>query len=189
MDKDNIIDVADITLVVKKIMSTSASRNQRAIVENNDMLGIMAMENGRITLNLTTVDQYVASQFDVVVPSGASIYGVESSTDGQEIAYNKIASNRYRIVVYSLDNKAFAGEANFLTIKSDVTYSDISIQNPMFITQSGELHYLNTQTTGINDITSNATKQNTYAIDGRKMKGVNLSKGVYVINGKKHVVK
>ena len=189
MDGDGIIDVADITLVVNVIMGGDSNSAKNAPVKRTGLLDLATSKDGQFTLSLTDAQQFVASQFDIVVPSEISITGVELGSKEHTAICKKIAPNRYRVVAYSLDNNALS---DFLSIKTDGGVGNISIDNALFVTKNGERYYSNateSHTTGIENVAKETTKRDVYTIDGRKINGEKLSKGVYIINGKKQVIK
>ena len=194
VDKDGVIDVADITLVVNIIMQANAS--QSPAYANSIFTGLKLAElgDGKVVMNILEGNNYVASQFDVVVPIGASICDISLNSNvanSHEIKYNKIGSNRYRVVVYSSNNNIFGNNGELLTITTSNT-GTVSVENAVCVTNSGmKIGYANTesQTTGIKNISTVVDNSSVYSIDGREVKQKNLSKGIYIINGKKHVVK
>jgi hypothetical protein len=110
-----------------------------------------------------------------------------------EVRYNQIGSNRYRVVVYSSNNNAFENNSgDLLTIKTNSNSNKVSVENMVCVTSSGVKYgYTNTKsnTTGIRSITTANNNHAIYSIDGREVNQKNLSKGMYIINGKKLVVK
>ena len=80
----------------------------------------------------------------------------------------------------------------YLNIKTDGGISSISIENALFVTKNGERYYSNTidsYATGIDNVATKNAKRDIYTIDGRKINDGKLQKGVYIVNGKKYVVK
>lgn len=196
VDNDGVIDVADITLVVNIIMQANGSQAPAYINGVLEGLKLADLGNGKLALDVPVSSQYVASQFDVIVPSGSSISGISLNADivnSHEVIYNKIGSNRYRVVVYSPSNNGFDNiSGNLLTIETNGNSDKISVENMVCVTSSGMKYgYTNTEshTTGIKSITTANNNHAIYTIDGRKVKLQNLSKGMYIINGKKFVVK
>ena len=196
VDGDGIIDVADITLVVNIIMQANGSQAPAYVNGVLTGLSLADLGSGKAALNVPTSSQYVASQFDVIVPSGSSITDISLNADivnTHEVRYNQIGSNRYRVVVYSSNNNTFENNSgDLLTIKTNGNSDKISVENIVCVTSSGVKYgYTNTKsnTTGIRSITTANNNHAIYTIDGRKVKQQNLSKGMYIINGKKLVVK
>lgn len=189
VDGDGIIDVADITLVVNIIMAGDSNSGKNAPMKRADLLDFATSMDGLFTLSLTDAQQFVASQFDIVVPSEISINEVELGSKEHTAICKKIAPNRYRVVAYSLDNNALS---DFLNIKTDGGVGNISIDNALFVTKSGERYYSNateSHTTGIDTVAKEAALRDVYTIDGRKINDKKLSKGVYIISNKKYMVK
>lgn len=197
MDEDGSIDVADITLVVNKIMSAETTSPVVPNDISHQEMKITATNNSNYLMNLPNAEQYVSSQFDVIVPVGMEINDIVlkgDQPDNHQITYRKIDTNRYRVIAYSLSNNVFANtEADdFITISTNGSNGAIIIENVMFATDKGEKHYFAgsySQPTGLTEISNGLNPNRVYTIDGKAITTESLSKGMYIINGKKQLVK
>ena len=195
VDGDGVIDIADITHVINIIMNANAS--QIPVFDIGKLTGLELADSGygESVLIVSSCSRYVASQFDVIVPSGSCISDISLNANilnSHEVIYNKIASNRYRVMVYSTNNNAFDNNSdNLLTIRTNGN-TDFYIDNMVCVTSSGmKFGFAGTSShaTDIKTTITDTNKCSIYSIDGREVKKKNLSKGLYILNGKKYIVK
>lgn len=196
MDEDNIIDVADITLVVKAIMKSkpSSSRMMEDAVNTSDNLSLVSMGNGQYSINLSNQDAYVASQFDIKIPEGSTITLKKSGRCyNHQLSYERIAKDTYRVVIYSLKNETYTGnEGNLLTITTEGATEGIALENVLFIKEGYDKALFGTipVTNGIQAVNMDKAEYSIYTIDGRRLaSGSMLSKGLYIVNGKTVIIR
>ena len=194
VNEDGEIDVADIALVVSIIMTSEVKPAQEFFTTNE--IEVYESSQGNYTMSLPSINQYAASQFDLIVPSGTSVQEIslnENQLQDHQLTYTKIGDNRYRVIVYSPKNNTFASNTdNLLTIMTSNGNSPIEIENAVFATNLGEKHNFDTtwsQATGINGIIAGKHGRSVFTLDGRSISPYRLSKGIYIINGEKHIVK
>ena len=205
MNNDNDINVTDVVMVVQIILSSNTANARRMMAKDemstdNDKLTLIVNGDNTLSLNLENQGNYVAAQFDINITDGQKLNGI--TLNGKRcsehmLTYSEIGTNLYRVMVYSLANNSFDGnDGELLNISIDGG-GDITIDNILFVTESQKekrFSLLSRGTTGIEIIKTADTKADIYTIDGRlvriKAESTNgLAKGVYIINGKKHVVK
>ena len=192
---DGDVNVTDIVLVVNIIMAagsnSSRSEIDMAITTANDRL---TLTDGR-SLRLENEGDYVAAQFDVRVSDGQTIDDISLNSlrsSRHLLTYAKTGDNLYKVVVYSLDNSTFDGhEGELLSIRVSGIGS-VEIDNIVFVTTgNAEKHFapLGGTATGLKAIDNlQFTIDNCYDLQGRRVTNVS-KKGVYIVNGKKHVVR
>ena len=190
VDGDGVIDVADITHTVSIVMNSASYQNQLVNIENIDKPVLTNWGNGTFSLLMEEAQQYVASQFNIIVPKGTIINSIELDIDNHEIEYKKIATDKYCVVVYSLDNRSLSGDTNVLfIINTNNADSEISIEKNIFVTLEGKRYYCESITTDIRNISSDKTNSNVYTLEGKTIKKGGLFKGVFFKNGKKILMK
>ena len=99
-------------------------------------------------------------------------------------------------MVFSLENQAYEGNDGELLTISVSGSGQVELDNILFVTEAQtEVCFapLNSQTTGISNIKT-IPISDIYSIDGRILKRQTsstsgLAKGIYIINGKKHIVR
>ena len=201
MNGDGEVNVTDIVKVFSIIMSTNNARQRAFVVEStdNDRLTMVESENHALSLCLNNESGYVASQFDIHLSAGQTLEGIilnSIRSKDHVLTYTKTNDNTYRVVVYSLDNQSYTGNnGELLSIHVSGTGS-VDIDNILFVTSGQNEKWfasLHSYTTGINAV-KDIKAMDIYSIDGRLVrKQVNntndLKKGVYIVNGKKQVVR
>jgi len=189
--------------VVSLIMSSSNNAPRRAYVAemvDNDQLEMTNNDNQTLSLNLQNDGSYVASQFDVVLSAGQTLESIQLNSkrmENHQVIYAKIADNRYKVVIYSLNNATYNGHNGELLHIKVAGSGDVSVEDILFIT-AGQMEKwfspLRRGTTGISVTAKQAERMDIYSTDGRLIRKQaestdGLKKGLYIINGRKVVVK
>ena len=203
MNDDGEVNVSDIVKVVSLIMSSSSNAPRRAsVVEivDNEQLEMTCNDNQTLSLNLQNEGSYVASQFDIVLSAGQTLEGIQLNSrrmENHQLTYAKTDDNRYKVVIYSLNNAAYKGQSGELLNIKVAGSGDVSVEDILFVT-AGQMEKrfppLHRGTTGISVITNEAETMDIYTIDGRLIRKQakstdGLEKGLYIINGKKQIVR
>lgn len=201
LNEDGEVNVTDIVKIVTIIMSANNARHRASVVEliDNDRLTLVENENHALSLCLNNESGYVASQFDIHLSAGQTLESIMLNSIRSKdhvLTYTKTNNDTYRVIVYSLGNQAYTGNnGELLSIQVSGTGS-VDIDNILFVTSGqNEKRFasLHSYTTGINAV-EEVKNMDIYSIDGRLVrKQVNntndLKKGVYIVNGKKQVVR
>jgi len=201
LNEDGEVNVTDIVKVVSIIMSTNNARQRAPMVEStdHDRLTLVENENHVLSLCLNNESSYVASQFDIHLSGSQTLEGIMLNSIRSKdhvMTYTKMDGNTYRVVVYSLGNQAYSGnQGELLSIQVSGT-GNIDIDNILFVTTGQDekrFASLQSSTTGINAVKEIET-MDIYSIDGRLVRKQanntnDLKKGIYIINGKKQVVR
>ena len=199
---DGDIDVADVVLVIDAILG-KATLHRAATVDGE--VGAIALSafnanSSSFDLSLTNPTAYTAFQMDVTLPMGVSLEKAQLTgrgTDSHHLSISQTGEGRYRIVGVSMGNEALNGNAgNLLNVAlqcNGQVSGSVSVDNIVFVTPNGVRHELTGVDsfgafTGISDVRMSDTKAEAYDLQGRKLNG-KTSKNVYIINGKKTVVK
>lgn len=203
VNEDGEVNVTDIVKVVSIIMSSSNNAPKRAAVAemvDNDQLEMTSKDSQTLSLNLQNEGSYVASQFDVVLSAGQTLESIQLNSKRMEhhqMTYTKTGDNRYKVVIYSLNNAAYKGQSGELLNIKVAGSGDVSVEDILFVT-AGQMEKnfppLRRGTTGISVTTKQAETMDIYSIDGRliskQAKSTDgLEKGLYIINGKKQIVR
>ncbi len=199
LNKDGEVDITDISLTVPLVMTADLSRIINRTITNDDQLIIKETEDNSLSLFLDNTTGYVASQFDVVTSPGQIIFDIRLKQEraaGHKLNYEQIGDSRYRVVIYSLLNDTYVDNTgNIVDIVLNHTKDNVKLENIQFVTQNREICSFNTKenTTGISEIRSE-DYSNVYSLNGVLInKGDDMSKkrnkGIYIVNGKKSVVK
>ena len=203
INEDDVVNVTDVAGVASGIMSTSNNAPKRSSVlemVDNDQLEMTSNDNQTFSINLQNEGNYVASQFDVVLSAGQTLESIQLNSkrmDNHLMAYAKIADNRYKVVIYSLDNATYKGHSGELLNIKVAGSGDVSVEDILFVTAAKtEKRFppLHRGATSISVITKPTGKMDIYSIDGRLVRKQaestdGLKKGLYIINGKKQIIR
>lgn len=202
VNDDGEVNVTDIVLVANIIMggNPNASRT-RGESDNtfNDVLSLCQNDNHSMSLLLKNEAGYVASQFELKLADGQKLENISMNGErrnGHQLYYYLIGDNTYQVVAYSINNQSYSGnDGELLNIKTSGS-GDVKIDNILFVTESfGEKRFssLHGGMTGI-DVVKAVEPFDIYSVDGRLVRRQaentkGLKKGVYIIKGKKQVVR
>lgn len=202
VNADSDVDVMDVTKIVGIILANNSSNAPRRAAMNR-----LALEDVQITLegdgflvDVERPEQYTAFQFDVEVPEGLSVTDVMLG-DGMtkhNLHFAKKGLNTYTVVGLSLANELLPSTAKgLIDIRLSGTQGgDVIVKNIMFVNPKGEKTYFNNKsvlvgTTGIYGVSTRQIPHSIYDLSGRKLDvdRSQLERGIYIINGKKVIIK
>ncbi len=206
LNGDGEVNVTDIVLVVNIIMAAdgngarSSERAQWASTAN-DRLTLVGNGDGQpFGLWLTNGAAYVASQFDIRLAAGQTLEGValnDSRAGGHWLTCEEIADGLYRVVVCSPTGTPYRGDSGELLTVSVKGQGEVAVENVLFVTaDAAEKRFadLHSGTTAIGTARLLAAPADVYTTDGRMVRRQatsldGLKKGVYIVNGRKEVVR
>ena len=201
MNGDGEVNVTDIVKLVSVIMNGGNARAKTHAQEDtdNDAVTLNMNADRTFSLDLENRGAYVASQFDLRLSGGMTLEGIMLNvgrSDGHKLAYARTGENLYRVIVYSTENRPYAGNGGeLLNIRTNGS-GEVTVDGILFITEhQAERRFapLHGGTTGILTV-EGSEAMDVYGLDGRQIRRQatttdGLKKGIYVINGKKHVVR
>ena len=171
------LDIGDVILIVKFILNNNSNNAPNYI--------------GRRAGEIADLAQYTAAQFEVKTTGDVDIRLVKSMEQTHQMMYQQKDANTYAVVVYSLTNQLMQPE-NGKIIETDNISDILSIENVTVATPTGETAYFQTlsATTGIEQIGDENGTVVVYDLKGNRLNsGKALDKGIYIVNGKKTVVR
>ena len=196
---DTYINVTDVVMVIDHILGNVNLNPNRAAAADAEM-GAISLSTDMTTVSLTNPSAYTAFQMDVTLPMGVSLEEVlltERAAGSHSVVIRKMDDGSYRIIGVSMQNKAFEGNAGDL-LKLQLAgnaQGAVAINNVLFVTPQGVQHELAGvnafgDVTGIANVRGNKeVTGNVFDLQGRQMNNAQLKKGLYILNGKKHIVK
>ena len=208
VNHDGNVDVTDVVIIIDHILlkkpanfdATVADVNHDGDIDVTDVVMVIDAILGKIQLargveaSQKDLSAYTAFQMDLTIPAGYVLEGVELTEMAKmshSLAYNMLSDGRCRVVVFSMDNEALPGawdEVIRLNLRGQGD-AFVNVDRAMFVTVGGERHELLLNgTTSIAQLsTLNSQFSIVYDLQGRKVE--KTAKGVYVIDGKKVVIK
>ena len=201
-DDDQYVTVADAVMLVDKIANGKAAPNAQFapqhFMESEQLLSLTKDVNNVISLCLDSKARYTAFQFDLTLPEGADVQLAQltSRQNGHQMLYNKIGENTYRFVAISIANHAFNGDQGSVIsiMAGNPDCEQISATNIRFVAANGYVEKFDditaSQTTDIAELTSaKAVREDGVYYNLNGMRVDRPGKGVYIVNGKKVIIK
>lgn len=194
---DNTVNIADAVTLVNHIagdVNWAKSLNAQAFSEG--ILTLTKNADQSLSFSLEDNREYTAFQFDLMVPEGTDVEKMMLNTLRQQqhqLLYNKIENGHYRVAVLSTSNNVFNGnDGEILNIAVSGTGSnEVCISNIHFVDVKGNDYKFAditpSEATGIANLTPALSEGNVdiYDMQGRKMNAGSLTKGMYIVGGKK----
>lgn len=200
MNADGQILVDDVVQVINSVLGISTANVMTTRSTMQESLTVADTEGG-FNMNVTNAANYVAMQFDMTLPEGASLNEIQvTSNSNHAVAIREMEHGVVRVIVSSLTNDAFRGDQLLNVGVSVNETATIRLTNAYVATCGGTLvsvsdaEITRAGATGIHGIEKNATPANIYDLSGRLVKEnatstEGLQKGIYLMNGQKLVVK
>lgn len=202
VNDDGKITVLDYLGVAKIILNGSLNSNRRvnaaAVDLSNDCLTADAAD-GVLAIGLNNAGDYSMYQLDVTLPTGAELIDVEGTermSSNHNIEFAHQYGTTWRILVGSHSLATVKGaEGDILRLNvSGLTDGEVIIDNAEFVTPASACTIMRPLCISIGEPTGISTFSLTSADEIYNMQGVRvnvsqLTSGVYVVNGKKYVVK
>lgn len=177
MNNDKELNIGDVILIVKSILNQSGSANSAI----------------RRASAIADFAQYTAAQFELKVDKNNSVNNirlVNSMAQSHLLMYQQKDDNTYAVVVYSLSNQLMKPE-NGRIVDVEADGGELTMQNIIVATQLGETHYYQSYgtPTGIYQFENDSKSAVIFDLKGNRLNGKSLDKGIYIVNGKKVIVK
>ena len=202
MNGDGQILVDDVVQVIKAVLNSDNSNvaKVRGTVSGEE-IALNANGNG-FGMSVSNASAYSALQFDMVIPAGVNMDDVRVKQGGNHMVFfQKKGKGVMRAVVISLTNEPFTGN-DLLDVKIETADEEVVlVTNACMVTRNGSVSQLADASvavggnyTDITEILNGTDKADIYDLSGRMVKkGATttdgLMKGVYLVNGKKVVLK
>ena len=198
VNTDGWVDIFDVTAIINIILKNNHqyAPDRRAGSNRGESVWLNKTDQG-LSFGVDHAERYTAFQFDIVLPRGVSLVDIDKSqmTD-HNVRFAKIGDNRYRILAMSMDCWSLPAASRSLLdlVLSCADQGKVTVDDVVFVTPEGRADYYDgcslALTTGIQHVTYNQHEKvyNLFGHQLSKQRG-QLTKGVYIINNKKVVVK
>ena len=195
---DGEVNITDVTAVVAMILAAEgkAAARTRSILESES--GGLKLTNdgdGALSLHIDAPDNYMASQMEIHLAEGQMLRNVVLNNqykDSHQLVYDKVGKNCYRILIFSMGNEAYPTDDELIKISVTGSGGDVEVREAVMVTSQKEQRFYDP----ISIYQPEATTElvDIYSTDGRLIKSQakdtsGLRKGVYIIKGKKVIVK
>ena len=171
--------------------------------ESHDVLTLTEKADGSLALNLENQRGYTAFQFDIFLPEGVDITEIAlngSRRQQHQLLYSKVGDGHYKVAALSTSNRTFSGSKGELLgfITDSSIHDGILIDDIHFFTPNGQDYLFDavslSGTTEIETVAEDKELQDgehpsLYDMQGRKILSPVGRKGIYIVNGKKVVIK
>ena len=181
LNSDSELNIGDIILIVKSILNNGNGGSNPAQTRSD---------------NNVNLSQYTAAQFVLNVDRGVAIKNIQlvsNMTNSHQMMYSKLDDNTYYVVIYSLSNQLMKPENNnIVKVETDGGgLASITMHDLIVSTINGETEsYKGSLSTGIHQVDNEGIPAAIYDLKGQRLDGAkSQKKGLYIINGKKVVVK
>lgn len=196
---DTEVKLSDVVLLIDKIMgktsAQAAPRRANVFLEAGELYAANYNADA-LTLGLSNATSMTAVQMDIVLPEGIEMENIGVSS--KHIAtWTRLSSGKTRVMIYSPSNKNFDGN-NIATLHLTGNSADkgITIEAISECAANGrEFDLANLElgsATAIRNIHNENEPMNVVTISGQslgKRDLRSLTPGVYVVNGKKYIIK
>ena len=198
MNNDGEIDVFDVTAILNIILNNGGNPSSaRSLARQNEAWESIYLiaDGNELMFGINNPERFTSFQFDVEMPQGVDLLDVEwNSNTNHLLQFAKNGDNRYRVVALSLASKPLPAFDDALLRLHLSERGEVGVDNVLFVTPDGKATCFNGATTGMTTGVmgmSNTMGEQIFDISGRRLntKPEQLSKGVYIINNKKVVIK
>lgn len=200
-DNDQLVTVADAVMLLNMLADGSAAPNIQSapmkLVEGDEQVSLTIDPNNVISLSLENVRHYSAFQFDLTLPEGAEVTLAQLTgrKNGHQLVFNKVGDNTYRFVAISLAGNTFREfEGALVNILAGQPDGDaVKATHIRMITPDGVTHLFDdveaAMPTDIAEMLTRGNSENeaTYNLSGMRVE--RAGKGIYIVNGKKVIIK
>ena len=196
LNEDSEIDVFDVMLLIGRIIPASASAPRRSADEEAmESVAIVSHENA-IRLNVDHAERFTAFQFELTAFDDNLEAKLADGAMNHRLKFTKVNDHQYMVVCLSMTNELFSSTNDGLIEISlpDMKSGEMEISNILFVTPDGKKSYFRDEkvkvATGIKSVITNQ-EETIYDLSGRRLSKdrSQLSKGIYIINGKKVTIK
>lgn len=187
LDKNNKVEITDVQGIINLALGITEQASASRASELAD--NTLSIDGNQLLLQNQTM--FTGFQMDVTLENGAELNGVQLSDRAKDMTLvcNKVGDNTWRIAAISLSRTAISGNDGCLLTFDVNGNGNVNIKNNIFTDANTQGYNLPlTAPTGISAIKA-AMAEGTVVYDMQGRRVENPSKGLYIVNGKKVVLK
>lgn len=193
LNNDAMVNIADVTAVVRLAMDAENGNEgaryayARGIAGGNDTMDIVPLgtEDGvrRYELNLNNSTEFIAGQFDVVLPAGVEFVGARLAGRTTDHVLNVYYNNGFvTLQIFSFTNAEISGHSGALVVLETRGAGTVEIENALFVdtrnqtynVQMGSMSFIDTITEGARNL-----KESIYNVAGQARQSI--QRGINII--------
>lgn len=200
-DADGTLDIEDVMLTADVILQNTGTERHIVATETNydDAISLTPYYDD-LLIYLKNSTMYKALQMDITLPEGITITEMLSSdirTKNYECLYSKVSNRKFRVLIFVRDGRNIEGDNGMIAqFTTDKLVENANITDIIMVTsdlrkmQLKDVEYK--LPTGIDNVTvEDVDNADVYTIEGVRVdsSAAKLQKGVYIVNGKKLIVR
>ena len=206
IDDSGEVNIGDAVCLVNEIAGDQNFARSMAPRQTDaeEMLTLALQDDYSLSLALQNMRDYTAFQFDLYVPEDVDMMQMMLNVQRKQkhqLLYNKVEDGHWRVAAISTSNRTFLNNSGELLniMPADVLTDNVTISDIHFFTPDGGDYTFSdislSSTTAIANLSlhpSSKGEGTIYDLSGRRMEvstASMLPKGVYIIDGKKVVIK
>ena len=198
INDDDEVNVTDVMGLVDIILSAQGLAATRGFVDEkvDEFDGLDLNGNdGQLSLSVKDAGNYVASQMEVILSEGQTLDGItlnDAFKQTHQLIFARSGQSTYTVLVFSLGNENYPqNDDELLKLNVSGGSGEIMVHEAIMVTRQQEQKRM-APVSSFKVETGNGL-MDIYSLDGRLIKSQvkdtkGLSKGVYIINGKKVMV-
>ena len=194
-DDVNVTDVMGLVDIILKAQGLAATRGEGD--ENVPVLNDLDLNenDGQLSLSVKDAGNYVASQLEVILSEGQTLEGItlnDAFKQTHQLIFARSGQSTYTVLVFSMGNENYPqNDDELLKLNVSGGSGEIMVDEAIMVTRQQEQKRM-APVSSFKVETGNEL-MDIYSLDGRLIKSQvkdtqGLSKGVYIINGKKVMV-
>lgn len=196
INRDETINVADIVNIVRIMCDTYNGDTQPNAYVNGELT--CELSDDVLTVSLQNGVDYTAFQMTITLPEGVKVEqtSLYNNRSANHVVYTTaLDDDRLLVTVYSPDNSALLEQSGklFNLALSQKPDGEINMNDIIFVTPEGQQYHMNAPTidiiTGIRDLTIKQSAKTVWHTIGGLRIDYPTKAGVYIMNGKKMVIK
>ena len=200
IDGNGEVNVKDVTDLVDIILRAQGKAATRGFAKENvveiDGLELKKDNNGQLSLCVKDVRNYVASQMEIRLDEGQTLEGItlnDNFKQTHQLIFARSGHSSYTVLVFSMTNESYPlGDDELLKLNVSGGAGEIVVQEAMMVTREQDQKRM--APVSSYQAETGTELMDIYSLDGRLVKAQakdtnGLTKGVYIIDGKKVIVK
>ena len=192
----NVADIVGIVNIITTLEEPAASARQFFHSTEDVLTG--QWDTDGLCLSLQGLTDFTACQMTFALPEGVSASDVQfvvGRRDNHVVSHDVLDDGRLRVLIWSPDNSALRHE-NLPLVQLSTEQEpggEVVVSDIVMVTPDGQQRLFDTLTvsevTAISEVVTERNAEGVYDLSGRRVYNARQRKGLYIINGKKVIVR